>query len=92
MTPASAPRHLDEAAGRAGTRATLFRRYFRRVTSLSPIQFQQQIHLQEACSLLLSSSQDVAAVGFALGDGRPSQFSREYRRLFGVGPDQHKAS
>ena len=54
------------------------------VTSLSPLQFQKQIRLQEARSRLLLSSQDVAAVGFAVGYDSPSQFSREYRRLFGA--------
>jgi transcriptional regulator GlxA family with amidase domain len=47
---------------------------------LSPLQFQKQIRLQEARSRLLLSSQDVAAVGFAV--------SREYRRLFGAPPGQ----
>jgi transcriptional regulator GlxA family with amidase domain len=36
----------------------------------------------------LSSSQDIAAVGFAVGYDSPSQFSREYRRLFGAPPGQ----
>jgi hypothetical protein len=45
-------------------------------TSLSPLQFQKQIRLQEARSRLLLSSQDVAAIGFAVGYESPSQFSR----------------
>ena len=86
------PFHIEQVAGQVGMSATSFHRHFRRVTSLSPIQFQKQIRLQEARSLLLSSSQDVAAVGFAVGYGSPSQFSREYRRLFGVAPGQHRTS
>jgi transcriptional regulator GlxA family with amidase domain len=46
------------------------------------------MRLQEARSRLLLSSQDVAAVGFAVGYDSPSQFSREYRRLFGAPPGQ----
>jgi transcriptional regulator GlxA family with amidase domain len=44
--------------------------------------------LQKARSRLLSSSQDVAAVGFAVGYDGPSQLGREYRRLFGAPPGQ----
>ncbi|NYE61983.1 AraC-like DNA-binding protein [Duganella sp. 1224] len=86
------PFHIEDVAGQVGMSPTSFHRHFRRVTSLSPIQFQKQIRLQQARSLLLSSSQNVAAVGFAVGYDSPSQFSREYRRLFGVAPGQHRAS
>lgn len=72
----------------AGMSLTSFHRHFLGVTSLSPLQFQKQIRLQEARSRLLLSSQDVAAVGFAVGYDSPSQFSREYRRLFGAPPGQ----
>ncbi|TFW21530.1 AraC family transcriptional regulator [Duganella callida] len=82
--------HIGALADRVGMSATSFHRHFRRITALSPIQFQKQIRLQQARALLLSSSQDVAAVGFAVGYGSPSQFSREYRRLFGVAPGQHR--
>jgi AraC-like DNA-binding protein len=72
----------------AGMSLTSFHRHFLGVTSLSPLQFQKQIRLQEARSRLLLSSQDVAAVGFAVGYDSPSQFSREYRRRFGTPPGQ----
>ena len=53
---------------------------------MTPIQYQKQIRLQTARSLLLSAAQDVAEVGFAVGYDSPSQFSHEYRRLFGRPP------
>jgi AraC-like DNA-binding protein len=79
---------IEDLADIAGMSLTSFHRYFRGVTSLSPLQFQKQIRLHEARSRLLSSSQDVAAVGFTVGYESPSQFSREYRRLFGAPPGQ----
>jgi AraC-like DNA-binding protein len=79
---------VEDLADIAGMSVTSFYRHFRGVTSLSPIQFQKQIRLQEARSRLLSSSQDVAEVGFAVGYDSPSQFSREYRRLFGRPPSK----
>ena len=79
---------IEDLADIAGMSLASFHRHFLGVTSLSPLQFQKQIRLQEARSRLLLSSQDVAAVGFAVGYDSPSQFSREYRRLFGAPPGQ----
>jgi AraC-like DNA-binding protein len=60
-----------------------FHRHFRAVTSMTPVQFQKQLRLHEARARLLAESEDVAGVGFAVGYDSPSQFSREYRRMFG---------
>jgi AraC-like DNA-binding protein len=53
---------------------------------MTPVQFQKQLRLQEARRLLLADDADVARIGYAIGYESPSQFSREYRRLFGVPP------
>jgi AraC-like DNA-binding protein len=53
---------------------------------MSPLQFQKQIRLQEARRRLLSSATDAASVGFDVGYESPSQFNREYRRMFGAPP------
>jgi AraC-like DNA-binding protein len=53
---------------------------------MSPLQFQKQIRLQEARRRLLSGKADVATVGYDVGYESPSQFSREYRRMFGAPP------
>jgi transcriptional regulator GlxA family with amidase domain len=55
---------------------------------MSPLQFQKRIRLQEARSLLLARPDDVAGVGHLVGYDSPSQFNREYRRLFGAPPGQ----
>jgi Helix-turn-helix domain len=65
--------------------------HFRAVTSLTPIQYQKQVRLQEARAKLLTNPRDVAAVGYAVGYDSPSQFSREYRRLFGAPPGRDTA-
>jgi AraC-like DNA-binding protein len=61
-------------------------RHFKEVTAMSPIQFQKQLRLQEARHLLLSESADAADVAFQVGYESPSQFSREYSRMFGLPP------
>ena len=80
------PIRVDELAQLAGMSAPSFHRHFRAVTALSPLQFQKQIRLQEARRLLLSQNADAARVAFDVGYESPSQFSREYRRLFGAPP------
>ncbi|ADE85979.1 AraC family transcriptional regulator [Rhodobacter capsulatus] len=63
-----------------------FHRHFKAVTAMTPVQYQKQLRLQEARRLLLSDAADVARVGYAIGYESPSQFSREYRRMFGAPP------
>jgi AraC-like DNA-binding protein len=67
---------------------TSFHRHFRALTSMTPIQFQKQIRLHEARTGLLAEPGDIAGAGFAVGYDSPSQFSREYRRMFGAPPSR----
>lgn len=85
------PLRVDELAAMATMSVTSFHRHFRAVTSMTPIQFQKQIRLHEARARLVAEPGDVAGAGFAVGYDSPSQFSREYRRMFGV-PPSHDAS
>ncbi len=63
-----------------------FHRQFRAVTSLSPVQYQKQLRLLEAKRLMLAESLTVEAAARKVGYESPSQFSREYKRLFGEAP------
>lgn len=76
-------RQLAEVAGMS---PATFHRHFKAVTTMTPVQYQKQLRLQEARRLLLSDHADVARIGYAIGYESPSQFSREYRRLFGSPP------
>lgn len=78
--------HVHRLADLAGMSPSSFHRHFRAVTAMSPLQYQKQIRLREARSRLLIEPANVAAVGFAVGYQSPSQFSREYGRLFGAPP------
>ncbi|PJJ55226.1 AraC family transcriptional regulator [Compostimonas suwonensis] len=77
---------IEDLARLAGMSLSTFHRHFRGATSMTPLQFQKQIRLQEARSLLLAGSDDIAEVGYLIGYDSPSQFSREYRRAFGAPP------
>jgi AraC-like DNA-binding protein len=79
---------IEELAALATMSVSSFHRHFRAVTSMTPIQFQKQIRLHEARARLLVEPSDVAGAGFAVGYDSPAQFSREYRRMFGVPPSR----
>jgi AraC-like DNA-binding protein len=80
--------YVEELAALATMSVSSFHRHFRAVTSMTPIQFQKEIRLHEARARLLAEPGDVTGVGFAVGYDSPSQFSREYRRMFGVPPSR----
>ena len=82
---------IEDVARVAGMSVTSLHRHFRAITTMTPIQFQKLIRLQEARARLLAEPGNVAAVGFAVGYESASQFSREYRRLFGLPPGQDVA-
>ncbi|MBE1473933.1 AraC family transcriptional regulator [Actinophytocola algeriensis] len=87
----ASPLRIADLARLAGMSESAFHRRFREVTTMSPLQFQKRIRLQEARSLLIARPGDVAAVGHVVGYDSPSQFNREYRRLFGAPPGQDAA-
>jgi AraC-like DNA-binding protein len=79
---------IEELAEIANMSVSSLHRNFKEVTAMSPIQFQKQLRLQEARHLLLSESADAADVAFRVGYESPSQFSREYSRMFGLPPKE----
>ncbi|SDP94383.1 AraC-type DNA-binding protein [Rhodoferax sp. OV413] len=80
------PLRIDAVAQRANMSASTFHRHFKAVTAMSPLQYQKQIRLQEARRLLLAGQADAASIGFTVGYESPSQFSREYARMYGQPP------
>ena len=82
---------IEDLAEIAGMSVTSLHRHFRIVTSLTPIQYQKQLRLQAARTRLLAMKEDVSEVAFAVGYDSSSQFSREYRRMFGKPPGRDGA-
>jgi AraC-like DNA-binding protein len=82
----SRPFRVEEVAQLSGMSVPAFHRNFQVVTGMSPIQFQKHIRLEMARLMLARHPNDIAGVGHEVGYGSPSQFSREYRRLFGAPP------
>ena len=82
----SQPLRIDDLAEKARMSTSTFHHHFRSMTALSPLQYQKQLRLQEARRLMLAEHLDAATAGFQVGYESPSQFSREYGRLFGAPP------
>ncbi|MET1756445.1 AraC family transcriptional regulator [Novosphingobium sp. RD2P27] len=80
------PLRVAEIAEVAGMSPSSFHQHFKAVTRLTPLEYQKQLRLQEARRLMLSQGVGASAAAFAVGYESPSQFSREYRRLFGAPP------
>ena len=82
------PLATDELAARTHMSPSTFRQHFRAITGMSPLQFQKQLRLQEARQLMLNQSVDAGNAAGLVGYESASQFSREYRRLFGAPPQR----
>lgn len=80
------PLSVDQLAQAAGMGLSSFHHHFRAVTSLSPLQFQKQLRLIEAKRLMLSEGATPSSAALAVGYESMSQFTREYRRIFGLLP------
>lgn len=85
------PMAVDTLAKEARLSRSALHKHFQEVTGFSPLQYQKRIRLQEAHRLLLGQGNDVATVSHAVGYESPTQFNREYKRLFGDPPHRHIA-
>ncbi|WP_454830888.1 AraC family transcriptional regulator [Pseudoxanthomonas wuyuanensis] len=77
---------IDEIADIAGMSRSTFHAHFKAVTSMSPLEFRSQLRLQEARRLMVAEAMDAAGAGYRVGYESPSQFSRDYARMFGMPP------
>ena len=82
----SAPLRLDELAERVQMSVSTLHHHFRKLTAMTPLQYQKWLRLNEAKRLMLNEDLDASSAAFRVGYESPSQFSREYSRLFGMSP------
>lgn len=86
------PLRVESLARQARMSLSGFHQHFKAVTGLSPLQYQKRVCLQEARRLMLDEGLDATSAAFRVGYESPSQFSREYRRLFGTPPRRDVAA
>ena len=82
------PLRIEMLAKAVGMSLSSLHRHFKAVTGMSPLQYQKRLRLQEARRQLTARQQSAAGIAFAVGYESPSQFSREYKRMFGVAPSR----
>ncbi|WP_334656788.1 AraC family transcriptional regulator [Sphingomonas panaciterrae] len=82
------PLRVRDIAAAAGMSESSLHEHFKAITRVTPLDYQKQLRLQEARRLMVAEGAGAGAAGFAVGYESPSQFSREYRRLFGAPPRQ----
>lgn len=80
------PININELASCTGMSKSAFYTHFRTMTSMTPLQFQKKLRLNEARRLMLTENLGAITTTFRVGYESPSQFSREYSRLFGSPP------
>ncbi|MNR09059.1 Regulatory protein PchR [compost metagenome] len=80
------PLVIEQLAKSVNMSTSAFHKHFKRVTAMSPLQYQKTVRLQEARRLLLTETVQASDAAFRVGYESPSQFSREYARMYGRPP------
>ncbi|WP_462158838.1 AraC family transcriptional regulator [Pseudoalteromonas sp. GB56] len=80
------PLSVEALAEMAQMSKSTFHHHFRQLTAMSPLQYQKRLRLLEARRLMLGEDCDASTAAYKVGYESPSQFSREYSRLFGASP------
>ena len=80
------PVRIRDLARQARMSPASLHHWFKAVTTMSPMQFQKRLRLQEARRILYGQDLDAAAASYRVGYASPSQFNRDYKRLFGAPP------
>ena len=77
---------IETLAELCGMSLSGFHHHFKEITTLSPLQYQKSLRLMEAKRLIFQENMAIAETAYQVGYESPSQFSREYKRYFGVAP------
>jgi AraC-like DNA-binding protein len=85
-TEYASPLHLERLAEAAGMSLSTFHAHFRSITAFTPLQYQKQLRLIEARRSMLADGTPIATAAYAVGYESVPQFTREYRRMFGLPP------
>ena len=82
----AAPMAINALADVAGMSVTSFHRHFKALTLMTPVQYRARLRLQEARKLLMAEARTVGAAAATVGYDSQSQFTRDYKRMFGAPP------
>ncbi len=88
QSDSAAPYSNAELAQMAGMSKTTFHESFKAIASATPLQYIKSVRLHQARNLMLNNGLSASAAGYRVGYTSPSQFSREFKRMFGVPPSE----
>jgi transcriptional regulator GlxA family with amidase domain len=80
------PVRVADLAKVAGMSPSAFHQHFKEITAMSPLQYVKRLRLTEARQLMLAERITAAGAAYRVGYESPSQFSRDYSRVFGIPP------
>lgn len=80
------PLRVEDVAREAHMSVSSLHRHFKGVTGFSPLQFRKKLRLHEALRLMLTENERAATAAAAVGYESVTQFTREYKRMFGEPP------
>ena len=83
------PVRIEELASAARLSPSAFHRHFKALTSMTPLQYQKRLRLIEARRLMISDAAGAEEAAYHVGYESPSQFSRDYSRMFGAPPKRN---
>jgi AraC-like DNA-binding protein len=86
------PLRIPDLARAVGMSESAFHEHFKAMSGTTPLQFQKRVRLMEARRLLISENRSVSSASAAVGYESPTQFSREFTRMFGSPPREHRYS
>lgn len=86
------PLRVEALAAMVAMSASAFHRHFKAVTNLSPLQFQKRIRLLHARQVMITTAVSASSAAIEVGYESPTQFNREYSRLFGLPPARDVAT
>jgi AraC-like DNA-binding protein len=84
------PVNIENLTKMTNMTPSTFNRYFRHLTNISPLQYQKRLRLYEAQRLMLMENRNAANAALSVGYESPTQFNREYKRMFGEPPLENK--
>jgi transcriptional regulator GlxA family with amidase domain len=84
------PVNIENLAKMTNMAPSNFNRYFRHLTNLSPLKYQKRLRLYEAQRLMLIENKNAGNAALSVGYESPTQFNREYKRMFGEPPLESK--
>jgi transcriptional regulator GlxA family with amidase domain len=86
------PLRMPELARTVEMSESSFHQHFKAACGITPLQLQKPLRLLEARRLMIFKNQSVSTAAAAVGYESPTQFSREFTRMFGSSPREHRRS